>query len=179
MTESRWMALSAEIKRTMLMPDYLTPAQLAAHDWLIPLLERPGVASFHGLSGAGKTFTAWVASRSAGARYLPTPDSLSALKPDETSAVVIDNAPAKEDSLRRLLSRCDLYRIQSVVFISTLPNPLRYPAYLLPPPTRDELETVGRRWRQRGYYNHQPIPDEPSFWALLRAFSTNSTTHKE
>jgi hypothetical protein len=179
MTESRWMALSAEIKRTMLMPDYLTPAQLTAHEWLVPLLERPGVASFHGLNGAGKTFTAWVASRSAGARYLSTPDGLSTLKPDDTSAVIIDNAPAKEDALRRLLSRCDLYRIQSVVFISAAPNPLHYPAYLLTPPTRDELEAVARRLRQRGYYNHQPITDEQSFWALLRAFSTSSTVHEE
>lgn len=179
MIQSRWMVLSAEIKRSMLMPDYLTPAQLAAYEWLVPLLERPGVASFHGPSGAGKTFTAWVASRSAGARYLSTPNGLSGLKPDETQTVVIDNAPVKEDALRRLLSRCDLYRIQSVVFISAAPNPLRYLTHRLAAPTRTELEGVARRWMQRGYYNHQPIPDELSFWALLRAFSANPTANEE
>jgi hypothetical protein len=178
MTESRWMALTSEIKRSMLMPDYLTPPQLTAHDWMVSVLERPGVASLHGAHGAGKTFTAWVAARSAGARYLPIPKHLEDLKPDETEAVVIDNAPTQETALRRLIARCDLYRIRAVVFISPTPNALRYSTHAVPPPTHADMERVARQWMRRGYYQYQPLPQEHSFWALLRAFSIDSTANE-
>jgi len=176
MTECKWMALVAEIKRCCIKPASLTPTQNTVYQRLLRELHHPGVVCMSGSVGAGKTFTAWVTARSIGARYLPTIHGLDHLKPLEVSKVVIDNAPTQATPLRRLLSRCELLGIESIALISAKPLDIPYPVITLTPPTSTDLEQVANQFHSHGFFSHYPMPTERSFWALLRAFSLDAAT---
>ena len=169
---SKWLTLLNELKGRS-PREYFTVTQLTAYQILIERLNLPGQRlNLNGVHGTGKTFVAWGLARAIGMRYLTVPDRLyddTAQTSWDGEAIVIDNAPTREDELRRLLAQVNMLNINSVVFVSVQPSALKMRRVELNLPTQAEIDGVLNNLRHLGIYCYGSLPDQPNFWQVLQA----------
>ena len=83
---------------------------------------------------------------------------------------MVDNAPYREEEVRRLLAQCDLLEAHTVLLVTRMPSQLPMPMIELPPPAREEIDQVGRFVGHLGYFlDASRLPDTPTFWNVLLA----------
>jgi len=168
---SKWLTMLNELKSRS-PREYFTTTQLDAYQTLIELLDLPGQRlNLSGVHGTGKTFVAWGVARAIGIRYLTLPDQLyndAAHSNWDGEVILIDNAPTREDEVRKLLSQASLLNINSLVLISTQPSALKMRRIELSLPTEAEIEQTLKNLRQLGFYLYGSLPTQPNFWQVLQ-----------
>jgi len=165
---STWLELLNQLKRHC-SAELLTPTQVAARNRLCQVMSMPEWVNLCGPHGSGKTFLSWTVAQATGAVYVPIPAVLNELE-GQQQALIVDNAPYREDDVRRLLARCDLLGAQTVLLVTNAPGMLPMPRVALPPPSPDDIEQVARLVSRLGYFfEADRLPQTPSFWDVLLA----------
>jgi hypothetical protein len=165
---STWLELLNDIKRRC-SAELLTPAQAAAHDHLCQIMSMPEWANLCGPHGSGKTFLAWTVARATGGVYVPVPAQLDELESNQRT-LIVDNAPHRENDVRRLLSRCSLLDAKTVLLVTHSPALLPMLRVELPQPSPEDIDLVTRLIIRLGYFfEAERLPENPSFWDVLQA----------
>ena len=165
---STWFELLNQLKRRC-SAEMLTPAQAAAFRELCRLMLMPEWLNLYGPHGSGKTFLAWALSRAMGGLYVPMPDDLDELPPQQQT-LIVDNAPYSEAEVRRILSRCELLGAKTVLLVTCEPVQLPMPTVSLPAPSSEELERIGQVFTRLGFpVKSESIPEAPTLWDLMLA----------
>lgn len=101
--------------RDRLSPEWLTPSQRAAWDWLQRFDGPPHrIINIYGPRGSGKSFLGWLMQRERHATYgiwptLPRP---------EHPRLVVDNAPTDRAGTRALRPKVDALEISQIILLS-------------------------------------------------------------
>lgn len=165
---STWLRLISDLKRRV-SPELLSPTQRQVWEVLYRSLQFPQWLNLYGPSGSGKTLVAWAIARTTGAIHVPIPERLHLLSPEQ-DILLIDNASAEEDDVRRLLATCNLLDARSVVLITRTPvaMPMRRVELCLPTPI--EVEMALLNISRLGYYpeRHLTFPLNCNYWAILQ-----------
>lgn len=164
---SEWMRLLNEMKCRPI-DEYLTPTQRQARDRICELLRFPNRINLHGPYGSGKTYVAWAVVRATGATHVPIPENLKELSPGH-DILLIDNAPHREEDVRRLLATANLLRASSVVLITRESIGMPMHRVSLPLPTETEIEMVLKTYGRLGFYQQYELPTSPTFWNIMLA----------
>lgn len=163
MTE--WLRLVNEI-RSRPPETLLTPSQNAVLKDLVDLLTVPQRISLCGPPGVGKTFVAWAVARLTGAVHVALPEAAERLPPG-TTTILIDNAPGREEDVRRLIAICGLHGVGSLVFISREPVQMPMRRVVLDYPTADDWHVIESTAGRLGAI--VPAQRQRDLWAFLHA----------
>lgn len=165
---STWLELHNQFKRRC-SAEMLTPAQAVAYERLCQMMSMPEWVNLYGPHGSGKTFLSWVVARATGAAYVPDPLQIEQLEPGQ-QVLVVDNAPFREDDVRRLLSRCSLLGAQTVLLTTRAAVLLPMPRVELPFPSAGDIDQLSRLISRLGYFfEAERLPEEPNFWDVMLA----------
>lgn len=165
---SAWLELVNNLKQRP-VEEYLTPTQRQARDLICEIMQFPGWLNLYGGHGTGKTFLAWAVSRATGAAHITTPRQLFNLE-GEWDALIIDNAPYREDDVRRILARCDLLGTSTVMLVTRTRVALPMKNVHLNAPTPEEVALVIKALARLGYSSSQQLlPENANLWDILLA----------
>ncbi len=162
-----WQRLVRELK---LRPqeESLTPSQRVAFDLLVHATAFPQWVNLYGPAGSGKTFVAWALARATGATHLSVPEHIVSLAAG-ADCVLIDNAPVREEEVRRVLAHCDMQNARTVVLITQRQVQMPMQQVLLDLPTDSDWNAIEHTFQRLGAI--LPPNRAPDLWAFLRGCS--------
>lgn len=166
-----WMRLHNTMK-VRARADMLTKVQIRAYDRILDLLRFPHLVNLCGPTGSGKTYLAWALTDIVEGCHVSVPETLDNLEVIP-QVLLIDNAPYRELTVRRLMALANLKGAQSVVFITRAPIHLPMSRVELAKPSAEDISLVRTNFERHGflYSNHHQLPESPNYWQLMLAYS--------
>jgi len=161
---SRMLVLLNQLK-TQAKPNWLTDGQRAAFD---AIRDVPETVNLYGPVGSGKTFLAWTLSRSLAMPYFPSPAAFDRRSERPTPRAIVDNAGARERTVRSLLAVAQRKGTHTLLFITHRHNEMGFQAIALPAPTPHDFDVVYHNLSLLEYYALPPVR-EGSLWDAIRA----------
>lgn len=146
----------------------LTNSQLATSQNVLQLLRFPGTLNLYGPAGSGKTFLAWVLSRSTTIGYYPSPAAFDDRAVRPVDSAIVDNAGATARHVRDLLAISQRKGTHTLLFITHQPNEFNLPKAMLGPPTPDDFDVIYRNLSLLEHYAVGPVR-QGSLWDAVRS----------
>jgi hypothetical protein len=164
---SRLLELLNDLK-TQAGPHWLTDSQQRVFKKIRRELHFPEKVNLHGPAGCGKTFLAWVVSRSLDIPYFPSPRAFDDCGNRPLPRAVVDNVSRGERATRDLLSISQRKGSHTLLFVTREPNVLRVPTVMLPSPSPQDFDVVYRNLSLLEFYALPPVR-EGTLWNAIHA----------
>jgi len=154
--------------KTQASPDWLTDSQRVAFYAVRDALRFPETVNLYGPVGTGKTFLAWVLSRTLEMPYFPSPSAFNERSERPMPQAIVDNAGAGERAVRDLLAVAQRKGTHTFLFITHRPNEMGLRAIALLAPTPHDFDVVYRNLSLLEHYALPPVR-EGNLWDAIHA----------
>lgn len=154
--------LKAEANQAM-----LTDTQGSAYTAVMEYWRFPRRINLYGPPGSGRTFLAWVISKSEETPYYVSIEELRSAT-HNVSKAIIDNVSATEREVRDLLAKLQLRRTHTALVITDRPVNLGLAEVELSAPTSNDFDVVYHNLSLLEYYALEPVR-QGNLWEALHA----------